>query len=70
MQNVHAFIGDPQRAVLYANRADMSLRWYDEITYGTYLGVATRFDVVKADKDAGKFVEVDTSTPATSAVPK
>ena len=48
----------------------MSLRWYDEITYGTYLGVATRFDVVKADKDAGKFVEVDTSTPATSAVPK
>lgn len=66
----HAFIGDPQRAVLYANRADMSLRWYDEIAYGTYLGVATRFDVVKADKDAGKFVEVDTSTPATSAVPK
>lgn len=57
----HAFIGDLARAVLYANRKDIQVRWIDNDIYGQYLQAVTRFDVKAADKKAGYFV---TYTPA------
>lgn len=52
----HAFIGDLTRAVLYANRKDIQVRWVDNDIYGQYLQAVTRFDVKAADKNAGYFV--------------
>ncbi|MGI1803849.1 phage major capsid protein [Limosilactobacillus reuteri] len=52
----HAFIGDLARAVLYANRKDIQVRWVDNDIYGQYLQAVTRFDVKVADKNAGYFV--------------
>ena len=52
----HAFIGDLARAVLYANRKDIQVRWVDDNIYGQYLQAVTRFDVKAADKRAGYFV--------------
>ena len=59
----HAFIGDLARAVLYANRKDIQVRWVDNDIYGQYLQAVTRFDVKAADKRAGYFV----TGPATLA---
>lgn len=63
----HAFIGDLKRAVLFANRADIQIRWLDDSVYGTYLGAYFRCGVFKADGDAGFFVTADTSAPATTS---
>lgn len=52
----HAFIGDLGRAVLYANRKDIQVRWVDNEVYGQYLQVVTRFDTKAADTKAGYFV--------------
>lgn len=52
----HAFIGNLARAVLYANRKDIQVRWVDNDIYGQYLQAVTRFDVKAADKNAGYFV--------------
>lgn len=52
----HAFIGDLKRAVLYPDRADLSIRWIDNDVYGTYLSAFFRFGVFQADKNAGYFV--------------
>ncbi len=46
----HAFIGDVKRAVIFANRSDVTVRWVDSEIYGQYLQVATRFDAKPADK--------------------
>lgn len=54
--NTTAFIGDLNRATLFANREDITVRWIDHNIYGQYLQVATRFDVKKADAGAGYFV--------------
>lgn len=51
-----AFIGDVQRAVLFADRVDLGLRWTDNEIYGQYLQAVVRFDVKKADAKAGYFV--------------
>lgn len=51
-----AFIGDLGRAILFANRVDVTVRWVEDKIYGQYLQVATRFDVKAADKNAGYFV--------------
>ena len=51
-----AFIGDLKRAILYANRQEISMRWVDSEIYGQYLQAGTRFDVKKADANAGYFV--------------
>ena len=51
-----AFVGDVQRAVLFANRVDLGLRWTDNEIYGQYLQAVVRFDVKKADAKAGYFV--------------
>lgn len=57
----HAFIGDLARAVLYANRKDIQVRWVDNDVYGQYLQAVIRFDTKAADTKAGYFV---TYTPA------
>lgn len=57
----HAFIGDIKRAVLYANRSDIQIRWVDNDIYGTYLRASVRFGVVKADENAGYFVTAGTA---------
>lgn len=51
-----AFIGDVQRAVLFADRQEFGLRWTDNEIYGQYLQAVVRFDVKKADAKAGYFV--------------
>ncbi|WP_088825663.1 MULTISPECIES: phage major capsid protein [Listeria] len=59
----HAFLGDLGRAVLFADRVDITARWVDNEIYGQYLQVGTRFDVKKADEKAGYFLTY-TTTPA------
>lgn len=56
-----AFVGDFKRAVLFADRQDLGLRWADNEIYGQYLQAVLRFDVVKADEKAGYFL---TYTPS------
>ena len=51
-----AFVGDVQRAVLFADRVDLGLRWTDNEIYGQYMQAVVRFDVKKADAKAGYFV--------------
>ena len=51
-----AFIGDVKRAVLFADRQELGLRWTDNEIYGQYLQAVVRFDVKKADAKAGYFV--------------
>lgn len=58
-----AFVGDVNRAILFADRADLGLRWADNEIYGQYLQAVMRFDVKKADAKAGYFV---TFTPTPS----
>lgn len=58
-----AFVGDFKRAVLFADRQDLGLRWADNEIYGQYLQAVLRFDAVKADAKAGYFL---TYTPSGS----
>ena len=51
-----AFIGDISHAILFADRAQASVRWINNDIYGQLLGIAQRFDVVKAVEEAGYFV--------------
>lgn len=57
----HAFVGDPYRAVILANRKDLQVRWVDNDIYGQYLQAVLRLDVKKADENAGYFVTVPSS---------
>lgn len=61
----NAFIGDIKYAILFADRAQMSARWVNNDIYGQLLGLAQRFDVVKATEEAGYFVsyKAETETP-------
>lgn len=52
----HAFIGDVKQAILFADRAQSSVKWIDNEIYGQLLAIAQRFDVVKANDKAGFFV--------------
>ena len=56
-----AFVGDFKRAVLFADRQDLGLRWADNEIYGQYLQAVLRFGVKKVDTKAGYFV---TFTPS------
>ncbi|OIJ29044.1 phage major capsid protein [Staphylococcus sp. LCT-H4] len=51
-----AFIGDVKQAILFADRAQSSVKWIDNEIYGQLLAIAQRFDVVKANEKAGFFV--------------
>lgn len=57
----NAFIGDVKRGVFFADRADVSLSWNQHNIYGRYLMGAFRFDVKKADENAGFFITADFS---------
>ncbi|CUR41390.1 Phage capsid protein [Limosilactobacillus reuteri] len=52
----HAFVGDPYRAIILANRKDLQVRWVNNDIYGQYLQAVLRLDVKKADENAGYFV--------------
>lgn len=52
----NAFVGDIKHAILFADRAQASARWINNDIYGQLLGLAQRFDVVKAVEEAGYFV--------------
>lgn len=54
-----AFLGDLKRAVFYANRVDLMVRWVEDVIYGQYLQAAMRFGVAVADEKAGYFLTVD-----------
>lgn len=52
----NAFVGDIKHAIMFADRAQASARWINNDIYGQLLGLAQRFDVVKAVEEAGYFV--------------
>lgn len=54
-----AFIGDLEYGILLADRNDLSVKWVDNDIYGEILQAAIRFDVERADKDAGFFVTLN-----------
>lgn len=58
-----AFIGDISQAVLFADRAQASVRWIDNELYGQLLAISQRFDVVPADQKAGFFVSYPDAAP-------
>lgn len=60
----HIWVGDLKRAILYVNRVDTQITWVKNEIYGQYLGLAMRFDVEVADKEAGYFVTVGAGTPS------
>lgn len=51
-----AFIGDVKQAILFADRAQASVKWVENDIYGQLLAISQRFDVVKANEKAGFFV--------------
>lgn len=55
-EEAHSFLGDIRRAILFADRKRLSLRWVDHEIYGQYLQAVIRFDVKKADAKAGYFL--------------
>ena len=63
----HAFIGDVKQAILFADRAQSSVKWIDNEIYGQLLAIAQRFDVVKANDKAGFFVTYNGDTPSAEA---
>ena len=50
------FVGDTKRAVLFADRKDIGVRWTDHHIYGEYLMAGLRMDIKQADKKAGFYV--------------
>ncbi|WP_323052286.1 phage major capsid protein [Pediococcus acidilactici] len=67
---VHIWIGDLKRAILYVNRADTQISWVKNEIYGQYLGLAMRFDVEVADKSAGYFVSIPSATSGSTSTGK
>ncbi|WP_060743966.1 phage major capsid protein [Pediococcus pentosaceus] len=63
----HIWVGDLKRAILYINRVDTQISWVKNEIYGQYLGLAMRFDVEVADKEAGYFVTVGASASGTGS---
>lgn len=53
-----AWVGDLRRAVLFANRADIAVQWVENNIYGRILQGVLRFDIEKADADAGYMVTI------------
>lgn len=66
----HIWVGDLKRAILYINRVDTQITWVKNEIYGQYLGLAMRFDVEVADKEAGYFVTVGASGTGSAATGK
>lgn len=47
------FLGDVKRGILFADRKQLTVRWVEHELYGQYLQAVLRFDVKKADSNAG-----------------
>lgn len=60
--DANAFIGDLKRGVFFADRSEMNVTWQDHNIYGRYLMGAFRFDVKKADENAGYFITFNGKT--------
>lgn len=54
-----AFIGDVGAGVFFADRKQTTVQWIDNVIYGQVLALFLRFDVKKADANAGFFVTLD-----------
>ncbi|MEB6233836.1 phage major capsid protein [Mammaliicoccus sciuri] len=52
----NAFIADLKQSILFADRAQASVKWVQNDIYGQLLAISQRFDVVKANEKAGYFV--------------
>lgn len=61
----HAFIGDVSQAILFADRAQASVRWVQNDIYGEILAISQRVDVVKANDEAGFFVTLGAPAEST-----
>nr|WP_181407260.1 phage major capsid protein [Pediococcus damnosus] len=57
----HAFVGDLKRAVLFADRKEVSISWQYDQVYGQYLAGVLRYGVSSADVKAGYFLTVTAS---------
>lgn len=57
----HAFVGDLKRAVLFADRKEVSISWQYDQVYGQYLAGVLRYGVSAADAKAGFFLTVSAS---------
>lgn len=62
----HAWVGDMKRAILFADRKNLGLRWADNEIYGQYLQAVTRFDVKVADSNAGFYLTYTAPTSVPS----
>lgn len=60
------FVGDPQAAITYFNRAEISARWVDHTIYGQLLMIGFRCDVKATDEHAGFYVTFNPSGPIRS----
>jgi HK97 family phage major capsid protein len=58
----NAFIGDLARAILFADRQNVTLNWEDSKVYGKYIGAALRYGMTVADTKAGYYLKC--SAPA------
>lgn len=67
---IHIWVGDLKRAILYVNRADTQISWVKNEIYGQYLGLAMRFDVEIADKSAGYFVSIPSAAAGSASTGK
>jgi len=64
----HAWVGDLKRAVLFADRKELQVRWVDNDYFSQDLAEIIRFGVTVADKNAGYFLTQGTT--ATTTDPK
>lgn len=62
----HAFIGDLNRSLFFADRQQITLSWQYNEAFGQYLAGALRFGVTAADVNAGYFLTAN--VPASSVV--
>jgi HK97 family phage major capsid protein len=63
----NAFLGDISQAIMYADRAQASVRWVQNDIYGDILGISQRADVIKANDEAGFFLTFNADSPSTEA---
>ncbi|MDR3241802.1 MAG: phage major capsid protein [Lactobacillaceae bacterium] len=58
LESEQGFVGDLNRAILFADRAEVSVNWVENDIYGKILSAVLRFDVEVADPDSGKFFTI------------
>ena len=63
----NAFLGDVSQAIMFADRAEASVRWVQNDIYGQILAISQRMDAVVANEEAGFFLTFKGDTPSTEA---